>query len=143
VTRLVAPAVPAGAAGGEQHVAPDEGADHLQSAPFKPRQATLDELRICYFAVTALRELVLINFYALVGQGILYVLAGQGREQNMFYRIIKLIASPAMWLARRLAPKFVVDRHIPWVALFLVIVLGIALTVAQQILIGMAAQPTG
>jgi hypothetical protein len=103
----------------------------------------LDAIDIYYFLVTALRELVLINFYALVGQGILYVLAGQGREQNTFYRVITLIASPAMWLARRLSPKFVVDRHIPWIALFLVIVLGVALTVAQQILIGMAGTPTG
>lgn len=99
----------------------------------------MDAINLSYFLVTALRELVLINFYALVGQGILYVLAGQGREQNMFYRIIKLIASPAMWLARKLSPKLVVDRHIPWVALFLVIVLGVALTVAQQILVGMAS----
>lgn len=90
-----------------------------------------------------MRELVLINFYALIGQGVLYALAGQGREQNMFYRAIKLIASPAVWLARKLSPKFVVDRHIPWVALFLVLVLGVALTVAQQILIGMAATPAG
>jgi uncharacterized membrane protein len=108
-----------------------------------PEPTALDAINIHYFVVTALRELVLINFYALVGQGILYLLAGQGREQNLFYRIIKLIASPAMWLARRLAPKFVVDRHIPWIALFLVIVLGVALTVAQQILIGMAAQSAG
>jgi uncharacterized membrane protein len=101
----------------------------------------LDAINVYYFIVTALRELVLINFYALVGQGILYLLAGQGREQNMFYRIIKLIASPALWLARRLTPKFVVDRHIPWIALFIVIVLGVALTVTQQILVGMAASP--
>jgi len=59
----------------------------------------------------------------------------------MFYRVIRMIASPAMWAARRLSPKMVVDRHIPWVALFLVLVLGVALTVAQQILIGMAASP--
>jgi hypothetical protein len=103
----------------------------------------LDELRVYYFLVTALRELVLINFYALIGQGVLYLLAGEGREQNMFYRVVKLIASPAVWAARKLSPKIVVDRHIPWVALFLVIVLGVALTVAQQVLIGMAATPAG
>lgn len=103
----------------------------------------MDEIRVYYFLVTAVRELVLINFYALVGQGVLYVLAGQGREQNMFYRAIKLIASPAVWLARKLSPKLVVDRHMPWVALFLLIMLGIALTVAQQILIGLAAAQSG
>ena len=103
----------------------------------------MDEINAYYFAVTALRELVLINFYALAGQGILYVLAGEGREQNIFYRVVKLIASPAVWLARRLSPKLVVDRHVPWVALLLLIVLGVSLTVAQQILIGMAASPAG
>lgn len=96
----------------------------------------MDELRIYYFAILAMRELTLINFYALVGQGILFALAGQTRETNVFYRIIKTVASPAVWLARRLTPKFVVDAHIPWVALFLLVVLIVVLTVLQQITLG-------
>jgi len=29
-------------------------------------------------------------------------------------------------VARRITPKFVVDKHVPWVALLLVVVLGLA-----------------
>ena len=84
---------------------------------------------------------MLINFYALLGQGLLFVLAGRHRETNLFYRIIKTIASPAVWVARRISPRFVMDQHVPWVALFILIVLGVALTVAEQILRGQFAAP--
>jgi len=96
----------------------------------------MDELRAYHLAALVLREAVLINFYALIGQGVLFVLAGEKREANFFYRLIKLIASPAVWVARRMTPRFVLDKHIPWVALFILIVLGVALTVGEQILRG-------
>ena len=96
----------------------------------------MDELRAYHLAALVLREAVLINFYALVGQGVLFVLAGQKRETNFFYRLIKLIASPAIWVARRITPRFVLDKHVPWVALFILIILGIALTASEQILRG-------
>jgi hypothetical protein len=104
----------------------------------------MEYLKFYHLAVLVLRELVLINFYALVGQGVLFVLAGAQRETNMFYRIIKTIASPAVWLARRITPRFVIDKHVPWVALLLLVLLGIALTVGEQILRGqLMSQATG
>jgi uncharacterized protein YggT (Ycf19 family) len=99
----------------------------------------MDLLKLYHLAALILRELVLINFYALVGQGVLFVLAGRHRETNLFYRIIKTIASPAVWVARRITPRFVMDQHVPWVALFLLVVLGVALTVAEQVLRGQLA----
>jgi hypothetical protein len=96
----------------------------------------VDETRLYYYGVLVIRELSLINLYALVGQGILYALAGAGRESNPFYRVIKIIASPAMWLARRVTPKFVVDRHVGWVALLLLVVIVVVSTVLQQVLAG-------
>ncbi|HEU0258005.1 MAG TPA: hypothetical protein VFR57_01100 [Burkholderiales bacterium] len=92
--------------------------------------------KLYHLVALILRELVLINFYALLGQGLLFVLAGRHRETNLFYRIIKTIASPAVWVARRISPRFVMDQHVPWVALFILVVLGVALTVAEQILRG-------
>jgi hypothetical protein len=103
----------------------------------------MDELNVYYVLIRLLRELVLINFYALVGQGLLFVLAGQGREQNAFYRIVKIIASPAVWLARRITPRFVEDRHVPWVALLILMVLVVGLTVAQQIVLGQLMEQAG
>ena len=96
----------------------------------------MDMTKLYHLAALILRELVLINFYALLGQGRLFVLAGRHRETNLFYRIIKTIASPAVWVARRVSPRFVMDQHVPWVALFILVVLGVALTVAEQILRG-------
>ena len=96
----------------------------------------MEMTKLYHLAALILRELVLINFYALLGQGLLFVLAGRHRETNLFYRIIKTIASPAVWVARRISPRFVMDQHVPWVALFILVVLGVALTVAEQILRG-------
>jgi len=102
----------------------------------------MDYLKFYHLAALLARELVLINFYALLGQGVLFVLAGRHREKNIFYRIIKTIALPAVWLARRITPKFVLDKHVPWVALFIVGVLAVALTVGEQILRGQFAVQT-
>lgn len=86
-----------------------------------------------YDVITTLRVLVEIALFSLIGQGVLYALAGENREQNIFYMILKTVASPAMRFARWISPKFVVDRHVGWVALFLLTVLWIGLQVLKQI----------
>lgn len=83
--------------------------------------------------VATLRMLVEIALFALIGQGVLFVLAGEKREQNMFYALLKILASPAMRFARWITPRFVVERHVPWVALFILVVLWIGLAVAKRI----------
>lgn len=86
-----------------------------------------------YDVVSTLRVLVEIALLSLVGQGVLYALAGEHRERNVFYMILKTVASPAMRVARWISPKFVVDRHVGWVALFLLAVLWIGLAILKQI----------
>jgi hypothetical protein len=87
--------------------------------------------------VSTLRMLVEINLFALVGQGVLGVLPGVDRERNFFYLILKTLASPAMRVARWISPRFVVDQHVGWVALLLLLVLWLGLAVAKQIAIGL------
>ncbi len=71
-------------------------------------------------AVVLLKGLVEIAGLALLGQGLLYLLAGAGREQNLFYRILKLIASPAVKLTRLITPRRLVpDVYIGVAAFFL------------------------
>jgi hypothetical protein len=84
--------------------------------------------------VVILKALVEVAGLALIGQGILYLLAGAGREQNIFYRTLKLVASPAWKLARLITPRFVPDRNIGWAAFFLVfgLWLGLGIEKAQQ-----------
>ena len=58
---------------------------------------------------------------ALAGQGILWLVAGKSRESNVVYRMFAAVTRPVMWLARAIMPRFVLDRHIWMVAVFLVL----------------------
>lgn len=83
--------------------------------------------------IVTLRVLVEICLFALVGQGVLAVLPGVDRQKNVFYLVLKTIASPGWRVARWVSPRFVLDQHVGWVALFLLVVLWIGLAIAKQI----------
>ena len=57
---------------------------------------------------------VAIALMALVAQAVLYVLAGQNRDKNIFYQIVRIIPSPFVKLFRLLTPKTFEDRVIPF-----------------------------
>ncbi len=59
---------------------------------------------------------------SLIGQGILWLIAGRARESNFVYRLFAAVTRPLMRLTRAIMPRFVVDRHIWLVAVLLVIV---------------------
>jgi hypothetical protein len=85
--------------------------------------------------VVILKGLVEVAGLALIGQGILFVLAGANREQNVFYRVLKIVAMPAHKLARLITPRRLVpDAYIGWAAFFLVtgLWIGLSLEKAQQ-----------
>jgi hypothetical protein len=67
----------------------------------------------------------------LIGQGLLYVLAGQKRDTNLFYQLIGIINKPWTLTARFISPKQIIDRQIPFVAFCIVGVLYIAVTLAK------------
>ena len=87
--------------------------------------------------VVTLRVLVEICLFALIGQGVLAVLPGVDRQKNLFYLILKTIASPGWRLARWVSPRFVIDQHVGFVALFILGVLWLGLAVLKQIVLGM------
>jgi len=58
--------------------------------------------------------IVAIALMGLIGQAILHVLAGAGREKNLFYQIIRIIPSPFVKLFRWVTPKVFPDRVIPF-----------------------------
>ena len=62
---------------------------------------------------------------ALVGQGILWLVAGKSRDSNFVYKIFASVTRPLLWLARTIMPRIVLDRHIWMVAVFMVLVLWI------------------
>jgi hypothetical protein len=75
--------------------------------------------------------LLYIGGLGLAGQGLLYVLAGEGRYTNLFYQLIGMVNKPWTVLARLISPKQIVDSQIPFVAFCIVGVLYIAVTIAK------------
>jgi hypothetical protein len=63
--------------------------------------------------VKALAELAMLF---LLGQGMLYILAGQKREGNFFYQLLRTVTRPVTRMTRIVTPRFVIDRHIPYAA---------------------------
>jgi hypothetical protein len=69
--------------------------------------------------VSAVKLLAEIALMALLGQWLLGLLAGAKRETNFFYQLLKVITNPVTRASRWLAPRVVLDRHIPLVAFLL------------------------
>ena len=63
-----------------------------------------------------IKAIVEVAGLAYVGQAILVVFAGGLRDQNLFYRIIRTVTDPVTRATRFLMPRFMPDRHIPWIA---------------------------
>ena len=82
-------------------------------------------------AVIILKALAEVALFAFVGQGILYLFAGAKREQNFVYTTFKMLTSPVTKFTRLVSPRFIVDQHIAFVALFLLLVVWLGLTVAK------------
>ena len=87
--------------------------------------------------VSILRTLVEVAGFALLGQGALAVLAGKYREQNAFYRILRIVTQPAVRAVRYITPRFVIDTHIPMLTFFLLFWLWIVLAIAKRHLCGL------
>ena len=94
-----------------------------------------------YEIIVVLKALTEVAGVAMIGQGVLYAVAGAKRDQNPFYVIFKTVSSPVMKLTRWITPRIVLDRHLWLVALFLLIVLWIALTVMKISIVLQSAPP--
>jgi hypothetical protein len=57
----------------------------------------------------------------LIGQGVLFVLAGSKREQNAIYRLLRALNVPMVWAARQVTLGFIPEVNLGFVALFLVL----------------------
>jgi hypothetical protein len=64
-----------------------------------------------------------IALMALLGQGILFVLAGPKRDTNFFYQMLKVLTKPFTWAVRKTTPRQVADQHVPVVAFCLLVVI--------------------
>lgn len=81
-----------------------------------------------YEIIVILKALTEIAGVAMLGQGVLWAIAGSRREQNPVYGLFKTLTSPVMKVTRLITPRVVLDQHIGLVAFFLLAVLWLALT---------------
>ncbi|MDH5244918.1 MAG: hypothetical protein OEW98_00600 [Betaproteobacteria bacterium] len=85
----------------------------------------MNDLQSTLFWLRLVQLLLAIPLLALAGQGVVYVLTrvfGQDPQSNFFYRLLETVASPVTRACRFITPKFVPDRHLPLVALSLLLV---------------------
>jgi hypothetical protein len=80
-----------------------------------------------YQIVVILKGLNEVALMALIGQAALFVLAGSTRDKNFAYTLLKTVTSPIMKATRFIAPRFIIDAHIGFLALFLLLVIEVTL----------------
>jgi uncharacterized protein YggT (Ycf19 family) len=78
--------------------------------------------------LNALQLVLYIALLALLGQGILFLLAGHKRESNFFYSILKVLSKPFTIPVRKLTPAKVADEHVPIVTFFLLLIAYLVVT---------------
>lgn len=68
------------------------------------------------FPWRALKAIVEVAGCAYLGQALVAAFAGSRRHENFVYQIFKILTKPIERGTRFLMPKFIPDRHIPFVA---------------------------
>lgn len=81
--------------------------------------------------VSILKLLAEIALLALLGQGVLALLAGQKRDKNLFYQLLQIVTRPFVVGARFITPRAVLDRHVPIVAFLLLFFVWAGATFAK------------
>lgn len=85
-------------------------------------------------AVSVLRGVTEVALLSLIGQGVLAVLAGAKRQSNPVYQLLSVVTRPVLRLLRALTPRCVLDRHLPFVAFFVLFWLWIALAYLKRVI---------
>ena len=86
------------------------------------------------FVVSIVRALVEVALLALIGQGVVALLAGARRATNPIYQLFAVVTRPVIRVVRFVTPKPILDRHVPFVTFFLLFWLWIFLAWAKRLL---------
>lgn len=81
--------------------------------------------------ILALKAIFEVALLALLGQWVLGLLAGQRKQENPCYRVLQIVGHPFVSLARWVAPKAVLERHLPLVAFLLLVFFWLSVTYAK------------
>lgn len=68
------------------------------------------------FPWRALKAIVEVAGFAFLGQALVAAFSGARRHENIIYQIFKIITNPVTRATRFMMPRFIPDRHIPFVA---------------------------
>ena len=63
----------------------------------------------------------------LLGRGLLWLLAGRKRMDNIFYQVLSIVTDPLLRFTRWIAPRVVLDSYIPAMAFGLVLWIWVAI----------------
>lgn len=84
------------------------------------------------FLVSILRALTEVALLTLLGQGLLAFLAGSRRATNPVYLLFQVVTRPVLRLIRSITPGIILDKHLPFVAFFLLFWLWIMLALLKR-----------
>jgi len=68
------------------------------------------------FILGVLRALVEVAGLFLIGQGLLALLAGSRRHTNTMYKLFLIITGPVVKAVRKVTPRQIIDKHVPFLA---------------------------
>jgi hypothetical protein len=90
--------------------------------------------------VVILKSLIELSLMFIVARFILGLLAGQKRTTNFFWQLLDIVAKPALWVTRRISPRFILDQHIPLAASSWLIIAWVLVVMAK---VDLCLQPGG
>ena len=64
-------------------------------------------------AVVIAKSLIELSLMFIVGRFLLGLMAGDKRENNVFWQLLDVASKPALWITRKISPKLILDQHIP------------------------------
>ncbi len=85
----------------------------------------------------ALKAVVEVAGFSYLGQGLLALFAGARRDSNVIYQVFRIITSPVTRATRFVTPRFIPDRHVPFVAF------GLLLWAWMLVLVALARLKSG
>ena len=85
------------------------------------------------FVLSLLRALVEVAGYFLLGQGLLALLAGRRKQDNMVYKLFLIVTGPVVKTVRKLTPRQIIDKHVPFIAFAVLFWLWIALAWVKRL----------
>jgi hypothetical protein len=82
-------------------------------------------------AAASIKLVAEIALLAMAGQWLLGLLVGAQRDSNVFYRLLQVLTNPFIKAVRAVAPRAVIDRHVPAAAFVLLALVWLAATLAK------------